>query len=117
MVRRPPRDHPVRADSWRDYLEQRAARSLFKSAPAFNAIDASELAADLPNAATARFVHLDAFAGNMLAVGSKITAVIDIGITSAVGDPRLDPLACAAYLSSSQITPSASPRDLELAVT
>jgi hypothetical protein len=42
---------------------------------------------------------------------------IDIGITSAVGDPRLDPLACAVYLSSSQITPSARPRDLELAVS
>ena len=41
--------------------------------------------------------HFDGFAGNVLCEGSRITAIIDIGVTSAVVDRRLDLLATAVY--------------------
>jgi len=109
--------NPVRAPSWRAYLEQRAAKSLRLSTPAFRAIDPASLVQSLPEAAAPAFVHLDAFAGNMLARGSTITAVLDIGLTSAVGDARLDPLASAVYLASPQITPVATSRDVDVGMS
>ena len=107
---------PVRAATWSDYLRHRAARSLRLAGPAFASVDAVELAAGLPDCDRPAFVHLDAFAGNMLAVGTEITAVLDIGATSAVGDPRLDPLASAVYLSAPEITPAATHRDIDVAL-
>jgi len=47
----------------------------------------------------------------MLAAGTAITAVIDIGQTSVVGDRRLDPLTAAVYLCSEGITPEAGAAD------
>ena len=106
--------HPVHAETWRDYLRLRAVRSL-GSAGLLLPEDgperlASELAAALLWTEDAAFVHLDAFAGNVLAVGTGVTAVIDIGVTSAAGDRRLDPLSAAVYLAAPQITPSGTPR-------
>ncbi len=113
--------HPVRAETWRDYLRLRAVRSL-GSAGLLLPEDgperlASELAAALPWTEDAAFVHLDAFAGNVLAVGTGVTAVIDIGVTSVAGDRRLDPLSAAVYLAVPQITPTAVPRDIDVAVS
>jgi hypothetical protein len=110
-------DEPVRASRWRAYLRNRAASSMRSSAPAFRHIDPAVLADDLPDAAVPAFVHLDAFAGNMLAVGTTITAVLDIGATSLAGDARLDALATAVYLSSPQITPVTTPRDAEVTMS
>src|SRR5262249_50063745 len=64
----------------------------------------------------ARFVHLDAFAGNMLTDGTAITAVLDFGATSIVGDRRFDPLATACYLIAPSITPMATPADADVAI-
>jgi hypothetical protein len=50
------------------------------------------------------FVHLDAFAGNMLAEGSVVSAVTDFGVTAEAGDARLDPLTAPVYLSAPEIT-------------
>ena len=50
------------------------------------------------------FVHLDAFAGNMPAEGSVVSAVIDFGVTAEGGDARLDPLTALVYLSAPEIT-------------
>jgi hypothetical protein len=61
-------------------------------------------------------VHLDAFAGNMLTVSGKVSAVIDIGMSSLVGDRRLDPVSVAVYLSSPEITPTAREEDLASAM-
>jgi hypothetical protein len=62
-------------------------------------------------------VHLDAFAGNMLTDGARITAVLDIGVTSIAGDGRLDPLSAAVYLASPDITPTATPADADVAMS
>lgn len=108
---------PVRAASWRAYLRDRAAANLARSTPPFRVIDAAALADELPEATAPAFVHLDAFAGNMMAAGTSITAVLDVGVTSVVGDARLDPLSAAVYLASPQITPVATPRDVDVATS
>lgn len=101
---------PVRAGTWHDYLVEKVARSI-ERAPGFGHLDPEQLAAELPECDRGSFVHLDAFSGNMLAVGTAISAVIDIGSTSIVGDRRLDPLTAAVYLCSDSITPAAEPGD------
>jgi Ser/Thr protein kinase RdoA (MazF antagonist) len=110
-------DDAVRASSWRAYLRDRAARSLRASTMTAEVahVRPALLAEQLPDTAAPSFVHLDAFAGNMLAVGSTITSVIDFGRSCVVGDARLDPLSVAVYLSSREITPTATARDVEVA--
>jgi len=108
-------DDQVRAESWPDYLRRRAHRSLENAPADFAAVDADALADALPDCGSAKFVHLDAFAGNMLADGTTITAVIDIGATSVVGDPRLDEVSAVVYLCSPEITPTATTGDRDLA--
>ena len=108
-------ERPIRTPTWREYLEARVATNLQRSMPGLRSVDPAALAADLPDTGRAAFVHLDAFAGNMLAVDGEISAVLDIGTTSVAGDRRLDPLAAAVYLSSPEITGAVTPQDLQVA--
>ena len=108
-------DDPIVASTWRAYAEARAARNLSRSTPELRGVDSSRLAADLADTAVASFVHLDAFPGNMLTDGVRITAVLDVGATSLAGDRRLDPLASAVYLSDRNVTPTATSRDVDVA--
>lgn len=117
-------DAPVRSPTWRGFLEHRAAASLAASGLGdrrWAAGLAAHLAAELPYAAPGGrqdpcFVHLDAFAGNMMVAGGRVTAVLDFGPTClAAGDRRFDPVACAVYLGSAHITPSATAADLGVA--
>ena len=52
-----------------------------------------------------------------LADAEAITAVIDFGATAVVGDRHLDPVASVVYLTSREITPTASPRDTQVALS
>jgi aminoglycoside phosphotransferase (APT) family kinase protein len=106
---------PIRTATFREYLRERARKSLAAAGPDFAAVDADELAAALPAPSIPALVHLDAFPGNMLAEGGSITAVLDFGTACIVGDRRLDPLTAAAYLDS-PITPSATASDRRAAV-
>lgn len=106
---------PMRAATWRAFLQQRAARSLAIAGPDFAHLDAADLAEALPDSEERRFVHLDVFGGNVLAVGTEVTALLDIGGCCLAGDPRLDPLTAAVYLGAPEITPTARPEDLEVA--
>jgi aminoglycoside phosphotransferase (APT) family kinase protein len=110
-------DDAITTSTWRAYLEQRAAANLARSTREFWSTDPVALASELPESAGAAFVHLDAFAGNMLTDGAHITAVLDIGATSAVGDRRLDPLSAAVYLASPEITPVATRADVDVAMS
>lgn len=107
-------DPAVRAPSWRQFLCDKAVRSLRRAGAEFGSIDAQALADQLPSPDARSFVHLDAFPGNMLAVGTSVTAVIDFGATTAAGDRRIDPLAAAVYLTAA-ITPTADDRDRAVA--
>lgn len=104
----------IRTATFRDYLAQRAARSLASAGEEFARVDPGELAVALPEPATGELVHLDAFPGNMLADGEHITAVVDFGVVAIVGDRRLDPLSAVAYLTPA-ITPTATDEDRRVA--
>lgn len=104
----------VQAPTFRAYLEQRARHSLQAAGYEFSAVDAAQLAAALPEPDGPALVHLDAFPGNMLAEGETITAVLDFGVTSIIGDGRFNPLVAAIYLDP-PITPPANDRDRAVA--
>jgi aminoglycoside phosphotransferase (APT) family kinase protein len=89
---------PIRTSTFAEYLKRRAEESLRVAADDLREVDAAELASGWPEPDSKALVHLDAFAGNMLSDGETITAVIDFGVVSVVGDRRLDPLLAAAYL-------------------
>lgn len=110
-------ERPVRTDTWTGFLVRRAAQSLAAAPADFAGIDPEALADALPATDAQAFVHLDAFAGNMMTTGTAITAVIDIGPTSAVGDRHLDAVAAVVYLGAPQITASATKRDLDVAAS
>ena len=107
---------PVRTETWREFLTKRAAKSLAKAGYPLDQVDAAGLALDLPEPARPEFVHLDAFAGNMLSDGARITAVLDFGPTCVAGDRRFDPLAAAAYLEPQHLPlPISTTRDRDVA--
>jgi hypothetical protein len=105
---------PLRSETWDGYLALRVERSLRAAGPDFAGLDGASIAGELPPTNARSFVHLDAFPGNMLAVGAGITAVIDLGPTVVAGDRRLDPVASAVYLAE-EITPTAEDREREVA--
>ena len=109
-------DEPLHSETWAEYVGRAAAQNLSRAPAAFATVDPAQIAADLPPCDTPSYVHLDAFAGNMLAEGPSISAVIDFGPMSIVGDRRLDVLAAVAYLRARQITPEADDRDGEVAM-
>jgi aminoglycoside phosphotransferase (APT) family kinase protein len=108
------RTQPLRTQGFRAYLEAAAARSLTVAGADFSHLDPSQIAGAIPECETPSLVHLDAFPGNMLAEDGKITAVLDFGVLSIVGDRRFDPLCSAAYLAP-EITPGATAEDWRVA--
>jgi len=108
---------PIETSSWRAYLAERAAANLARSTDDVRSIGTGALADALPDASEPAFVHLDAFTGNVLTDGVRVTAVIDIGSTSVAGDRRLDPLSAVVYLASPEITPRARPADVDVAMS
>jgi aminoglycoside phosphotransferase (APT) family kinase protein len=109
-------DDSIITPTWRAYLDERAARNLARSTPELRHLDPVAIADGLPDASTPSFVHLDAFAGNFLTDGVRITAVLDIGASSLAGDRRLDPIASAVYLSDPYLTPTATAHDADVAL-
>ena len=110
-------EDPITTPTWRAYLARRAATNLARSTSEFRSVDPDALVDGLPEAAGPAFVHLDAFAGNMLTDGTRITAVIDIGSTCVAGDRRFDPLSAAVYLAAPEITPVATAADIDVAMS
>jgi hypothetical protein len=105
---------PQRTTTWRAYLKAKAEKSLAAGMPGMP-IDTAALADALPEPDQPGFAHLDAFAGNMMTDGRRITAVLDIGPACVVGDVRFSSVAAAVYLAAPAITPSATPRDIQIA--
>ena len=108
--------HPLREPTWREFLAMKAGRSLATAGHPLDRVDTQELASNLPEPARADFVHLDAFAGNMLTDGAGITAVLDIGYACVAGDRHFNPLAAAVYLElRPQTVPIGTTRDRQVA--
>lgn len=106
----------VTAGSFRDWSVERLETSLRIGGGAFAGIDSVTLtdeligALDSAEADQPRLVHVDAFLGNMLATGSRITALLDFGPMTIGGPAGLDPVLSAAYLAP-EITPTAVDAD------
>lgn len=119
-----PRDHfgdlvgtqPVHATTWRQYLQRKAEAALALGGLAAR-VDASALAAALPEPepGAVGLAHLDAFAGNMMVEGERVTAVLDIGSSCVRGDTRFNALAACVYLEAPVTTPNATDRDRQIA--
>lgn len=108
------RDDPLHVPDPHAYHRERAALNLRRAGPEFAGIDAGALADALPSSAAPSVVHLDAFSGNLLTDGRRITAVLDFGTVSIRGDARLDPLLAAVYLRP-PISRAARPEDRRVA--
>jgi Ser/Thr protein kinase RdoA (MazF antagonist) len=108
------REKPLRTDTCSAYLEAAAVRSLRVAGPDFAAQRPAAVVAALTPSERPCLVHLDAFPGNMLAEDGQISAVLDFGVLSILGDRRLDPLCAAAYLAP-EITLGASSDDWQAA--
>jgi hypothetical protein len=87
----------ITTSTWGAYLAERAAANLARSTSDFWSIDPEALADALPEPTGPSFVHLDAFAGNMLTDGTGITAVL--------------------YLVSSDITGVVRASDIDVAMS
>lgn len=112
----------ITADRFGPWAVARLEASLRRAGDRFAHVDAArcteELCAALPTPEPASpvLVHLDAYLGNMLADGDRITALLDFGAMAIGGPPDLDPLASVAYLAA-EITPTASDADRAVART
>jgi hypothetical protein len=104
----------IRTTTYHDYLRQRAAQNLKAAGPSFRNVNAVKLAAALPQPYEKSLVHLDAYPGNMLVEGDRISAVLDFGAPSLIGDRRLDPITAAIYLDPA-MTPTTIETDLLVA--
>ncbi len=109
-------DEPIAGNSFSEYLAERARRSLADTPLAH--IDAQSLADALGEPVDApALVHLDFFAGNVMADGDEVTGVIDFGYSTIIGDRRLTPVAAAVHLVSPRITPVATAEDRDVAMS
>ncbi|MFM7225317.1 MAG: phosphotransferase family protein [Actinomycetota bacterium] len=110
---------PVRADTFAGWLLARAASGLARSTPELQAVDPEPLAAAVATAlgpsSPPAFVHLDVTPTNVLTEYGRITAVLDIGPSSAIGDRRLDPVTAAVHLCEPAVTPGVTPADVDAA--
>ena len=61
------------------------------------------------------FVHLDYFAGDVIVDENQLTAVIDFGYSSIIGDRRMNALVAAAHLVTPRITPTITADDQAIA--
>jgi aminoglycoside phosphotransferase (APT) family kinase protein len=113
-------NHRIVAPSFGEWAEARLTVSLAAGGAAFAGLDAAALTADLlaalpePEPDRPVLVHLDAFLGNMLAVGDRISALLDFGPMTIGGPRELDALVAVAYLAP-EITPTARDGDRRVA--
>lgn len=113
-------DRAITRSSFAAWASARLAASLRIAGEAFAHVDPARLTDELvdalaqPEPDRPRLVHLDAFLGNMLADGDRITALLDFGPMSIGGPPDLDALVATAYLTP-EITLTATRQDRAVA--
>ena len=107
------RSDSIRSASWGSYLGERAARSLVGSG--FDDMDAQRLASDVEDLRESpTLVHLDYCPANVLTDGERVSAVIDFGYSTIIGDRRMNVAAAVTHLLAPQITPSVLAEDAAL---
>lgn len=104
----------LRATRWSDFTRARLMQSA-RNCPV-DLRPAVILAAQTRWAEPQRpaLVHLDYFPPNVLGEGDGITAVLDFGVSSVFGDPRLEAWSAVAYLDA-ELSPQANDEDRQQA--
>lgn len=106
------RTDAIQTPSWQDYLSERARRSLAVSP--FEHIDPAAVSLPMGEVETVGVVHLDYFPGNVMSNGELVTAVLDWGYSTIIGDRRMNVVAAAAHLMTPRITPTVKRTDAAL---
>ena len=112
---------PVRQESslsttgWKEFLRARLEWSLVRCPTDLRPAVAATLEVGLPEPAHPALVHMDYFPANVLAEGSTVTAVLDFGPSTIMGDARMDAWSAVAYLDG-ELSPNATDADRRLAM-
>ncbi len=108
---------PIGGATLHEFLLARARWSL-EQVDDLPTVDLDASVGDLPDLtapSSGCLVHLDAFAGNMMTDGRRVTSVFDFGGATVIGDRWMNPVSTAVYLGVPTITPGATPEDTEVA--
>lgn len=108
------RTDAIQTTSWQQYLCERATNSLASSP--LSHIDAVSVAEPLGEPESVSLVHIDYFPGNVMTNGQSITAVIDWGYSTIIGDRRMNAMVAAAHLMTPRITPNVTDGDRDVAM-
>ena len=108
-------DRASRFSRWSDYARAHAATSIGRCPPDLRLAVAAEAGRTWEEPVRPALVHLDYFAPNVLTESGAVTAVLDFGSSTIIGDPRMEAWSAVAYLDA-EITPEAHDEDRALAM-
>lgn len=108
-------DKNLRSKSWQQFCRARLERSQARCPADLQRAVMDVATSGMPEPSRYGLVHLDYFPANVLADNGEITAVLDFGGASILGDPRLDVWSAVAYLDP-ELSPAARDEDRELAM-
>lgn len=100
----------LRAADWNGFLRARLARSRALCPADLGAAVEAVMQISLPEPDRPALVHLDYFPGNVLARHNRISAVLDFGPSSIIGDARMEAWSAVAYLDE-ELSPQANNAD------
>ncbi|WP_062629073.1 aminoglycoside phosphotransferase family protein [Devosia sp. Leaf64] len=107
-------DGALRRDFWRDYAKARILSSARHCPEDLRAAVLAQADRPMDEPSAPALVHLDYFPANVLAEGERITAVLDFGASSVIGDARFELWSAVAYLDA-EISPAATDADRQQA--
>lgn len=108
-------DRALRVSRWSDFTRARLMQNTRRCPADLRAAVLGEAAATFAEPIRPGLVHLDYFPPNVLAEGDGVTAVLDFGPSSVIGDPRMEAWSAVAYLDV-EISPQANDADRQLAM-
>jgi aminoglycoside phosphotransferase (APT) family kinase protein len=103
-------DRSSRYARWSDFARARAAQNIRRCPPDLRPAVAAESGRVWDEPAKPAVVHLDYFPPNVLAEEDAVTAVLDFGSSTIIGDPRMEAWSAVAYLDA-EISPRAQDGD------
>jgi aminoglycoside phosphotransferase (APT) family kinase protein len=109
-------DRSSRYTCWSDFARARAAQNVRRCPPDLRAAVAAEAGGTWDEPARPAVVHLDYFPPNVLAEEDAVTAVLDFGASTIIGDARMEAWSAVAYLDA-EISPQAKDGDRAQAMT
>lgn len=100
----------LRTARWEGFVQARSRDSLATCPPDLRAAVALAAETMLPEPERPALVHLDYFPGNVLARHNRVTAVLDFGPSTVIGDARMEAWSAVAYLDP-ELSPAATDAD------